>query len=190
MGKFPSDDERKYFESLYEEYRLQVLAYCTRRTSSTDAADICSETFLVVWRRLGDIPRPPETLPYIYGIARRQLTNQMRTMHRRSRLEAKLRNLGVAAVSDPSTVVLQSARNQEVVAAVRRLKPKDREIVMLYAWEELPRAVIAQMMGMTKTAIDQRIHRSHRRLAQILDPTFVTPIPTPNSPPVAEKGET
>ena len=188
MGKFPSDDDRKYFESLYEEYRLQVLAYCARRTTSTDAADICSETFLVVWRRLRDIPRPPETLPYIYGIARRQLTNQMRTIHRRSRLEAKLQSLGVATVPDPSTVVLQSARNQEVVAAVRRLKPKDREIVMLVAWEELSRAVIAQMMGMTKTAVDQRIHRSYRRLAQILDPALIPSIPT--SPPVAEKGGT
>jgi DNA-directed RNA polymerase specialized sigma24 family protein len=42
-----------------------------------------------------------------------------------------------------------------VVAAVNRLKPKDREIVKLYAWEDLPRDIIAEMMGMTRAAIDQ-----------------------------------
>ena len=30
---------------------------------------------------------------------------------------------------------------------------------MLYAWEDLPRDTIAEMMGMTRAAIDQRIHR-------------------------------
>ena len=40
---------------------------------------------------------------------------------------------------------------------------------MLYAWEELPRPVIAEMMGMTKAAVDQRIHRSYQRLARALE---------------------
>jgi RNA polymerase sigma-70 factor (ECF subfamily) len=66
--------------------------------------------------------------------------------------------------------VAQSAHHQEVVAAVRRLKPKDREIVMLYAWEDLSRETIAEMMGMTRSALDQRIHRANQRLARILEP--------------------
>ena len=57
-----------------------------------------------------------------------------------------------------------------MLAALRRLKPKDREIVMLYAWEDLPRDTIAEMMGMTRAAIDQRIYRSYQRLAQMLGP--------------------
>ena len=68
----------------------------------------------------------------------------------------------------PGVVVVQSAGDRQVVAAIRRLKPVDREIVMLSAWEELPRSVIAEMMGMTKAAVDQRIHRSYERLARML----------------------
>jgi DNA-directed RNA polymerase specialized sigma24 family protein len=75
-----------------------------------------------------------------------------------------------------------------VAAAVNRLKPKDREIVMLYTWEDLPREVIAGMMGMTKPAIDQRIHRSYQRLARILEPSIETN--AIKSPPIAEKGGT
>ena len=176
------------FESIYEEHRLPVLAYCMRRTRSADAADACAETFLVAWRRLDDIPQPPATLPYLYGIAGRVLSNHLRAMRRQSRLDAKLRNLGVAPPVDPAALVVQSARDQEVVAAVRKLKPKDREIVMLYAWEDVPRDIIAEMLGMTRAAIDQRIHRSYQRLARILDPTLETR--AIKSPPVADKGGT
>jgi RNA polymerase sigma-70 factor (ECF subfamily) len=90
----------------------------------------------------------------------------------------------VSVVPDPSLLVVQSARAQEILAAVRRLKPKDREIVMLYAWEDLSRETIARMMGMTRSALDQRIHRANKRLAQILEPG---PELIP-SPPIAQEG--
>ncbi len=188
MGNLPSRNHRTSFESLYEEHRLPVLAYCQRRTRSEDAADACAETFLVAWRRLDDIPSPPATLPYLYGIAARVLSNQLRSLHRRSRLDAKLANLAIAPPPDPSALIVQSSRDQEVVAAVRKLRPKDREIVMLYNWEELARDVIAEMMGMTRTAIDQRIHRSYQRLARLLEPTLETQ--AIKSPPIAGKGGT
>ena len=168
MGHAAGAEERRVFAGLYEVHRLHVLAYCVRRTSRADAADACSETFLVAWRRLDELPDEPDTLPYLYGIAHRVLGNQFRSLQRRSRLDAKLRELGVADPVDAGVVVLQSARDRQVVAAIRRLKPVDREILMLSAWEGLPRSVIAEMMGMTKAAVDQRIHRSYERLARML----------------------
>jgi RNA polymerase sigma-70 factor (ECF subfamily) len=188
MGKVAPSDKRTHFESIYEEHKLPVLAYCMRRARSADAADACSETFLVAWRRIDEIPPAPKTLPYLYGIAGRVVSNQRRALHRRSRLDTKLHNLGLAPPVDPSVLILQSARDQEVVDAVQKLKPKDREIVMLYTWEDLPRDVIADMKGMTRTAVDQRIHRSYQRLARILEPMLDTR--AINSPPIADKGGT
>jgi RNA polymerase sigma-70 factor (ECF subfamily) len=177
-----------HFEALYQQNWPHVMAYCLRRTRSADAPDACAETFLVAWRRLDDIPPPPGTLPYLYGIAGRVLSNQLRALRRRSRLDAKLRNLGVAPPVEPSTLVFQSARDQEVVTAVNQLKPKDREIVMLYTWEDLPRDTIAEMVGMTRAAVDQRIHRAYQKLARSLEP--LTEVRAINSPPIAKKGGT
>ena len=188
MGKTVRSGTGTRFESIYREHRLPVLAYCMRRTQPSDAADACSETFLVALRRIDDIPPPPETLPYLYGIAARVVSNQLRALHRRSRLDQKLGNLAVAPPADPSALIVQSSRDEEVIAAVRKLKPKDREIVMLYAWEDLTRDVIAEMMGMTRAAVDQRIHRSYQRLGRILDPTLEKR--AIKSPPIAGKGGT
>lgn len=168
MGHAAEADDRRRFVCLFEAHRLHVLAYCVRRTNRADAADACSETFLVAWRRLDDVPAEPDALPFLYGIANKVLGNHFRSRQRRSRLEAKLRELGMTDSVDAGVVVLQSARDREVVAAIRRLKPVDREILMLSAWEDLPRSVIAEMMGMTKAAVDQRIHRSYARLGRTL----------------------
>ena len=122
----------------------------------------------MAWRRVADVPDPPETLPYLYGVAANVIANQRRTIRRKTKLDSKLLNLGVAPGPDPSVMVVRREQDQEIEAAVRSLNNKDTEIVMLYAWEELPRQTIADMLGMTKAAVDQRILRSYRRLARKL----------------------
>jgi RNA polymerase sigma factor (sigma-70 family) len=181
-------DNRSRFEAIWREHRHQIMAYCLRRASSADADDACAETFLVVWRRIDDIPPAPKTLLSLYGIARKVLSNQSRAFHRRGRLHTRLTNLGMAPVADPLHVVVQSAEDRLVAGAVGKLKPTDREIVMLDVWEDLSRAEIADVMGMTRAAVDQRIHRAYQKLARTLEPIMEKrPI---ISPPIAEEGGT
>jgi RNA polymerase sigma-70 factor (ECF subfamily) len=114
------------------------------------------------------------------------LANQWRSLSRRSELDKKLRALGMSPEPDPALLVAQSADDTAVRDAVRRLQQKDREIVMLDAWEGLSREDIAVTMGMTRAAVDQRIHRAYQRLARTLGPRLMTAV----SPPVPEKGGT
>ncbi|HEU4917833.1 MAG TPA: sigma-70 family RNA polymerase sigma factor [Acidimicrobiia bacterium] len=158
--------DRSRFEAIWREHRHQVLAYCLRRASSTDAEDACAETFLVVWRRIDEIPPAPKALLWLYGIARKVLSNQTRAFYRRGRLYTKLTHLGITTAPDPMLVVVQSADDRVVTDAVRQLKHVDREIVMLDVWEGLSRAEIADVMGMTRAAVDQRIHRAYQKLAR------------------------
>ena len=94
----------------------------------------------------------------------------------------------MAPAADPMLVVVQSADDKVVTDAVRRLKPVDREIVMLDVWEGLSRAEIAEVMGMTRAAVDQRIHRAYQKLSRALEPVLeISPL---ISPPIAEEGVT
>lgn len=168
----PTDEFRRArFESIYDAYRLPVLGYCTRRLPVEDAGDVCSETFVVVWRRLEEIPDDPETLPFLYGIAAKVLANQTRSFRRQTRLKAKLNGLGATQSADPLALVVKSSVHREVLAALQNLKAKDREIIMLYTWEDLSRETIARLMGMSKSAVDQRIHRAYKKLGRILRPS-------------------
>jgi DNA-directed RNA polymerase specialized sigma24 family protein len=43
----------------------------------------------------------------------------------------------LTAPDDPAALIVQSSEDQRVTSAVRTLSPRAREIVMLYAWEDL-----------------------------------------------------
>lgn len=47
------------FERLYRAYADRVHAYALRRTTPSAADDVVAEVFLVVWRRLPQVPDEP-----------------------------------------------------------------------------------------------------------------------------------
>lgn len=70
------------FEAVYAEHVRSVLAYCLRRTSSSDAHDATADVFVVAWRRFAELPEGAETLPWLYGVAANVLKNQSRSTRR------------------------------------------------------------------------------------------------------------
>jgi RNA polymerase sigma-70 factor (ECF subfamily) len=182
-----ADLRRARFDRLYRAHRVHILAYCARRTSAEDAHDACAETFLVAWRRLESVPSGDGALPYLYRVAARVLANQRRSARRRHSLVGKLAGFGTGTTVDTVSLVVRREEAGIVEAAVRRLPPKDREIVMLHDWEELTRQQIADVVGLSKAAVDKRLSRAYRRLARQLS-CYLEPAPPSIVAPVADSG--
>jgi RNA polymerase sigma-70 factor (ECF subfamily) len=153
------------FESIFREHHAAVRAYALRRAPHDMAQDVVAETFLVAWRRLDDIPADP--LPWLYGVARRVLANARRSADRGLALERRLAAAAVpAGLADPGERVGEA---ELVRAALARLSERDRETLMLVAWEELSPARAARAAGCTRAAFAVRLHRARGRLAAQLD---------------------
>jgi len=173
----PTRGER--FERLFRESYPLVRAYALRRAAPDAAQDVVAETFLVAWRRLEDVPE--DSLPWLYGTARRVLANQRRSAARGVALEQRLS--GATSV-DASTDVGDSVVDAEVVRlALGRLSDRSREALMLATWEGLDGARAARVAGCSKTAFTVRLHRARTQLATELTsldaPT--APVPEPRS---------
>jgi DNA-directed RNA polymerase specialized sigma24 family protein len=52
-------DPTQRFTGLYDEYYRRVLRYALQHADAGFAEDVASETFLIAWRRLAEIPQPP-----------------------------------------------------------------------------------------------------------------------------------
>jgi DNA-directed RNA polymerase specialized sigma24 family protein len=64
------------FAKLYREEGRAILEYALRRVEEReDAADVVAETFLVAWRRIGEVPIGEEARLWLYGVARLTLAN-------------------------------------------------------------------------------------------------------------------
>ncbi len=156
------------FEHLYAAHHRAVLAYCARRALKWDAWDAAAEVFLVAWRRMDDVPAGDQARAWLYGVAYRTLANQRRTARRKHRLAERAAGTRDIAVPTPDEVVVRNEEAVEVVDALARLKPAEREILRLYQWEELAPPDIATVLGISRAAVDQRYARAKRRLAREL----------------------
>src|SRR5438128_2115300 len=88
------DERTEAFRRIYEACYRAIAAYARRRLSDGDADDVVADTFLVAWRRLEDVPQGDLTLPWLYGVARRVVSEGRRSGRRRDRLTVRLRGLG------------------------------------------------------------------------------------------------
>jgi RNA polymerase sigma-70 factor (ECF subfamily) len=152
------------FRSLYGEYQPDVLAYFLRRLSRDDAVDATAEVFLTAWRRIEDVPSSSEARLWMFGVARNVLRNQQRSLRRRGRLWAKLSITKAESEPLPETVVMRREEDREVIAALDRLRPQDREVLTLRLWEEASFDDIAAFIGCSRHAAEQRYGRALRRL--------------------------
>ena len=119
-------------------------------------------------------------------MARRVLSQQRRASSRRLRLTQKLTGVTPPEVPPPETLVVRNAEYNEVMAALDRLRPGDRELVRLAVWEELPHADIGAILGCSAHAVDQRLHRVTKKLARGLG---VSGHKMLNTVPVSDSGE-
>jgi RNA polymerase sigma-70 factor, ECF subfamily len=156
--------QRERFQALYEANYSAILGYALRRAPRDDAADVVAETFLTAWRRLCDVPDGENARLWLYATARRVLANRARSERRRSRLAAVL---GRAAQIPPAELV--SAETDAVAAAFQGLRPEERELLGLVAWEELSAGEIAQVLECSPNAVRIRLHRARLKLARRLD---------------------
>jgi RNA polymerase sigma factor (sigma-70 family) len=161
------EERQARFEHLYDQASLEVLGYALRRAGSPeDAADVVSETFLIAWRRLDEVPTGDEARLWLYGVARRVLANQRRGQQRRERLNARLRD--EVAVVSARAMAERPAPASAVMAALAGLEEADRELITLVAWEGLDRDQIATMLGCSRATVRVRLHRARHRLARLL----------------------
>jgi enoyl-CoA hydratase len=172
------DAARRRFEAVFEANASLVLAYALRRTATpADAADVVSDTMLVAWRRIDDVPPGDQTRLWLYGVARRVLSNHRRGVRRRQRLGDRLRDV---LVRDPS-IGVDRAGFADVEFALERLPADDREVLRLTAWEGLNGNEVAIVLQISPNAARVRIHRARKRLRDVLHGTAAAAASIPSS---------
>lgn len=156
----PSRRER--FEALASEVYEPLQRYVRRRVDAHAVDDVVADTMMTLWRRLADVP-PNAQLPWAYGVARRQIANHRRAAGRHLRLARKAE---AQPRPQPSS---DGPLDPELHSALAALPDHERELLRLWAWEQLEPAEIGVAMGLTPNAVSIRLHRAKKRLAENLE---------------------
>lgn len=160
-------DRHATFAALFDTHYPAVLAYCRRRVAGEEARDATLATFEVLWRTI-DTP-PAQPLPWLYKVAAGQLANTRRSQRRRrrlfDRLSSRSSSAGPPPPPDPADTTTDAAAAR---AALARLSPADRELLLLVAWEGLDADDAAAALGVSTGTFAVRLHRARRRLEELL----------------------
>jgi RNA polymerase sigma factor (sigma-70 family) len=160
-------DRTQRLDALFRAHGAAVVSYCGWRSdSAADAQDAVAEVFLIAWRRLDELPDGNAARLWLYANARGVIANHRRSSRRRLALRDRLereRNDGEAEVFSVGT-------NEAIVReALGRLRPTDREVLLLAEWENLAPAEIATVLGCLIVTARGRLHRARFRFRAVFE---------------------
>jgi RNA polymerase sigma-70 factor (ECF subfamily) len=129
-----------------------LLAYFERRVSvRDDAADLLGETMLQAWRRSQALPPTPERQRmWLFTIAANVLANHRRSARRRTALADRVRQQ-LATSTVPDHTEADAVRD-----AVLRLRPAQRDLVMLVHWDGFSIVEAAEILGLNASTARSR----------------------------------
>lgn len=153
-------------ERWVQEYLPLIHRYFRRRASANDCDDLTSEVFAIAWRRRDDVP-DEAVLPWLYRTAGFVLAN-----HRRVRADvvagdaAEVLALDSTAVeADPAEAAIDAAGLRQ---AWQQLSERDREVLLLAAWEGLNGRELAEALGISVGGAGAALFRARAALAAAL----------------------
>jgi RNA polymerase sigma-70 factor (ECF subfamily) len=138
----------------------EVVAYLQRR-GCRDPEGVGAEVLTVAWRKLADVP-VDDARPWLFATARNLLLAEWR---KASAADGRGRIPEMAGEADPEVEIL----DPELARCLRALSVRDREALLLVAWEDLTPALAARSLGVSQAAFRVRLHRSRKRLRQLLE---------------------
>jgi RNA polymerase sigma-70 factor (ECF subfamily) len=162
------------FEALYTGSYQEISGYVRRRVPPDAADDVVAQVFTVAWRRLGQVPSPPQDRLWLFGVARNCAADHQRATTRGLRLRARLSQEPGAAEHVPGPGTLDGAAPDPgpVLAALASLRPQDREALQLVLWDELSHTEAAAVLGCSVNAFELRYRRARNRVRDALAATW------------------
>jgi RNA polymerase sigma-70 factor (sigma-E family) len=132
-----------------------------------DAEDLVQECLLKISRRWIRIAAMDQPLAY----ARRVLVNlAVRGSEPRSRRQAEL-DVDFPDAGAYSADIELVATRAELRAALRQLTPRQRAVLVLRYFNDLPEAEVAQILGCTTGTVKSTASRSLAQLRELIQPT-------------------
>lgn len=154
--------DARAFETLYTTLVDRVFAYVVARTNSReDAYEVTQDSFVELYRALPKFTYTTDAgfYAYLFTIVKRQLA---RYYH------AKQKEPRSAVDPDAIGITREHERDDAVAYALTTLDERTREIVELHHWSRFTFGEIAEMLGMTESAVRVRHHRALGSLSHLL----------------------
>lgn len=153
------------FAELVERHQKPLLNFFARMGASTDSEDLAQETFVRLFRYRRQYRPAARFATFLYHLARHVWADRGRKIVRLERIEAELRQdtqiFVPHAVERPGEAV-------DLEAALDRLSPKLREVIVLNIYQGLRYQEVADVLEIPLGTVKSRINLALAALKELL----------------------
>lgn len=174
------------FEEIYKLHGERVLNLAYRFTRGGESArDMTQEIFVKVYQNLATFREQSEVYTWIHRIAVNHILNYLKQEKRHRWLSLMEENVGELLHDEkkieatfrsrfspprPDHIIEASEREKIVRSAVESLPVKYRVPFELYRFEGMSYQEIADIMNLSLSAVEARIHRAKKKIIKTLEP--------------------
>ena len=155
------------FAEIYDRHAGAIVRFLVRRVGG-DGEELLGEVFRIAFERRDafDVGRA-DAAPWLYGIAANLVAKHRRSAARRTRALARIDRQRPDDEADRIVAMIDADRRwPEVTTLIARLPAGEREVVLLYAWEDLSYEQIATTLDIPVGTVRSRLNRARRRLRE------------------------
>ena len=159
--------EKINLEEIYTKYR-PVISFRVKKSlgaSNPDWEDIVNEIITNVIEKIkkGEFRGESSLGTFIYIITSRRIIDYIRQKTKVLKYAPE-----PTPYPDPHEHIENKERAELVARAIRKLKPKDGEILYLYYYKELSREEVAKKFGITLRRVSERVNYSQKLLKKFI----------------------
>ena len=172
----PPDDRvssrpRWALEELYRNHGPKLRRFVSRRSSTVEVDDLVQEAFARYADRVArDIEQIDEPEAYLTTVATNLLRNRAKLAVRRAEIHHQVFDDERTQGDDPTIQLEQRDELRRLDAAVRRLRPRTREVFLLQRVEGMTYIQIAEQVGMSVKGVKKQMAKALFELRRDLGP--------------------
>jgi RNA polymerase sigma-70 factor (ECF subfamily) len=173
------------FEDIYREYGEKILNLAYRMTGREEAArDLTQDIFIKVYENMKTFRGESQVYTWIYRIATNHILNYLKKSRRRrwlSLMDKPLSDVlkedqvepgfwGSSGSPSPDRKLEKAEREKIIRSIVQTLPSKYRVPFVLHRYEDMSYKEIAEIMGLSLSALEARLHRAKKMMIEKLEP--------------------
>ena len=173
LAALESEDDRNFVERLYlENYGAMYRKTRSILKSHADAEDAVEAAMLRILDHIPTLKKcnAASQRSYLIACARNAAIDRLRRDSRLDRYADPQERISTLPDGAPpaDTFLIRSEQIQAVAAALKRLEPGMRELLRMKYYDEMSDAEIAQLLGMSRDSLRNRVNRARRKLGALL----------------------
>jgi RNA polymerase sigma-70 factor (ECF subfamily) len=157
------------FGQVFDRHVDAIYGYLHRRVGRSSAEELTSETFARAFdgreRFSGE-----DALPWLYGIASNLVRHHVRAERRQLAAYARVASQGERDRPDDDAEgrVDAAAMVPALAEALGRLRPEERDVLLMHAWQGLSYREIADALAIAIGTVGSRLNRARGTVREVL----------------------